>query len=69
MNRKPLIAIVLAAAVAGGGWWLAHRPPAGDGALVLSGNVDVRQVDLSFRVEGRLAKLWWRKATASPPVR
>lgn len=57
MNRKPVVAVVILAALAGGGWWLAHRPVADTGVLTLSGNVDVRQVDLSFRVEGRLAKL------------
>lgn len=59
MTRKPIAIAIAAALVAlgAGGWWLAHRPAPDDGGLRLAGNVDVRQVDLSFRVEGRLAKL------------
>ena len=34
-------------------WWLGHN---GD-RLVLYGNVDIRQVDLAFRVNGRIAKV------------
>ena len=34
-------------------WWTHHNPT----LLVLSGNVDIRQVDLGFRVSGRLAKM------------
>lgn len=35
------------------GWWGGR----GSGELVLSGNVDIRQVDLGFRVGGRIAKI------------
>lgn len=60
MRRKfpllPVVAVVAAALVAGGLWLKLHRP-ADDGALVLNGSVDIRQVDLAFRVEGRLDKL------------
>ena len=34
-------------------WWAGHN---GD-RLVLYGNVDIRQVDLAFRVNGRIAKV------------
>jgi HlyD family secretion protein len=34
---------------------LLHRPAAGNGALTLYGNVDIRSVDLGFRVGGRIA--------------
>lgn len=58
MNRKLVIGGVLALAlgVAIGGvlWNRTHQAPA---ELMLYGNVDVRQVDLGFRVGGRIAKL------------
>lgn len=57
MKSKPVIAALVLIALATGGWWWNRQRTADDGALVLSGNVDVRQVDLSFRVEGRLARL------------
>lgn len=57
MNLKPVIAVTIIAALAAAGWYVTHRPATDNGVLTLSGNVDVRQVDLSFRVEGRLAKL------------
>ena len=43
--------------LAAGLWWFYDPRTPTDAALTLSGNVDVRQVDLSFRVEGRLARL------------
>lgn len=58
MRRKsPALLILPVLAVAAAGLWLALRPPADSGALVLNGSVDIRQVDLAFRVEGRLDKL------------
>ncbi|HTH16787.1 MAG TPA: HlyD family efflux transporter periplasmic adaptor subunit [Magnetospirillum sp.] len=59
MRRKSpvLLVVVLLAAVAAGALYLALRKPADTGALVLNGSVDIRQVDLAFRVEGRLDKL------------
>ena len=55
--KKPLIVVVLLlllAAVIGGGWWYQSRQQT---ALTLYGNVDIRTVNLSFRVGGRLASL------------
>lgn len=61
--RKIVIAIILLAVLGGGaaGWWF--DLPARWGwvdragkALVLYGNVDIRQVQLGFRVSGRLAE-------------
>ncbi|MDA8231525.1 MAG: efflux RND transporter periplasmic adaptor subunit [Magnetospirillum sp.] len=57
-RRRRAGMIVVAAAIlaaGGGGWWWSHRPAAA--MPVLYGNVDVRQLDLAFRVEGRLAHL------------
>ena len=45
--------------------WLRHD---GD-QLVLYGNVDIRQVDLSFRVNGRIASVLVDEAMPLPPVR
>ena len=59
MRRFLALLLVLALAAAGGyGWWRWHAPAArGDGTLVLYGNVEIRQVDLSFAVEGPIAQL------------
>ncbi len=54
--RRVLLLVLLAAAGAGGYWWLYLRKPAG-GPLVLQGNVEVRQVNLGFKVAGRIEKL------------
>jgi len=57
MTAKKILA-VLTLILLGGGFWLwnvyeANHP----GALVLSGNVDIRTADASFRVEGRLQEM------------
>lgn len=58
MKRKALIVLVLALLAAAGVWFFYLRPPAADNAaLVLYGNVDIRQVDLGFRVGGRIAEM------------
>lgn len=57
MRRKlPLIvaAVVVLAAAAG---WIVWHKPVDTSALLMNGSVDIRQVDLAFRVEGRLEKL------------
>jgi HlyD family secretion protein len=58
MKRRILIVLVLALVLGGG--WAAYSTlyhPRGRGAepLVLFGNVDVRQVNLAFKVAGRIA--------------
>ena len=56
--KKPLIIVVLLlllAAVLGGGWWWYQSSQ--QKTLTLYGNVDIRTVNLSFRVGGRLASL------------
>ncbi|EKY3222156.1 secretion protein HlyD [Cronobacter dublinensis] len=57
MNKKRLVLLILLAAamvagVAGWRWYAARHTP-----LTLYGNVDIRTVNLSFRVGGRLASL------------
>lgn len=56
-NRIPIL-VLLVAVVAGGIWWYRsdarHRSPA---ALEFYGNVDIREVNLGFRVSGRVLEL------------
>lgn len=56
--RRKLIALFVVGLVAVAPllWW-SLRKPADSGQLVLNGSVDIRQVDLAFRVEGRLNTL------------
>lgn len=51
-----LLLIVLVAAAAGGWWWL-QQERQDDGALVLYGNVDIREVQLAFRQPGRVREM------------
>ncbi len=66
--KKPVVVIllivILLAALGGGWWWYqsSRQQP-----LTLYGNVDIRTVNMSFRVGGRLASLTVTKATASAP--
>ncbi|PTY01897.1 secretion protein HlyD [Verrucomicrobia bacterium LW23] len=57
MNRKLLIvALVLAgAALAYGAWIFGPRPDAS--AITLYGNIDIREVNLGFRVSGRILEV------------
>ena len=41
----------------GTAWYHATHPAVDDGHLILQGNIDVRQVNLAFKVEGRIATL------------
>ena len=54
--KRFFLLALIAAALAGGGWWYrgALQP---DSDLVLYGNVDVRQVDIAFVVEGKIVEL------------
>lgn len=55
---RRLVLVGLVALVLGGAgyWWWSHSQPAG-GPLVLQGNVEVRQVNLGFKVAGRIKEL------------
>ncbi|ATQ70975.1 MULTISPECIES: efflux RND transporter periplasmic adaptor subunit [Methylosinus] len=55
MKRKAILAASLVAALLG--FWLWRRAPADDGPLLLAGNVEVRQIDLAFKVGGRIKRL------------
>lgn len=56
MTRRIIVAAVAMLLAAGLGWWWFHRTPA-EGPLVLTGNVEVRQVNLGFKVAGRIETL------------
>jgi len=57
MNTRAKILIAAAVlALAGGGFWWSGRHRT-DGPLQLQGNVEVRQVNLGFKVSGRIAEL------------
>ncbi len=56
--KKPLIAIFLIVVLALGAWaWWHQRAKDHDDALVLHGNVDIRQIALAFDGSGRVAEL------------
>jgi HlyD family secretion protein len=55
-SRRVLLLVLLIAAGVGGYWWLYLRAPT-NGQLILQGNVEVRQVNLGFKVAGRIEKL------------
>lgn len=54
--RLLLMALIAGGAVGGAWYYLEGRKPAED-RLVLEGNVDVRQVNLAFKVDGRIETL------------
>lgn len=56
MNKKRVLLLLLVAGLAGVGIWRWQQGKGGD-ELVMSGNVDIREVNLAFRVGGRLQQL------------
>jgi len=57
MTPKKIVPILVLLALAGGGyWWWKGRTAVG-GPLVLQGNVEVRQVNIGFKVAGRIKSL------------
>ncbi len=56
-----LIVPVIVAAVAAGVWWNKHKTQAPETALTLHGNVDIRQVELAFNANGRIANILVRE--------
>ena len=55
--RWVLAAILVAAGLGAGAWHYFSRRPQEETRLVLQGNIDVRQVNLAFKVEGRIETL------------
>ena len=56
-GRRFLILVLLCAAAGGGLWYYLGQRPHDDSRLDLQGNIDVRQVNLGFKVDGRIATL------------
>jgi HlyD family secretion protein len=58
-RRVTLVAAACALVLAAAAWslWRAHRAQDPNAALSLSGNVDVHQVELAFRVTGRISQM------------
>jgi HlyD family secretion protein len=53
-----LLAVIVAVGVLGGaGWYVYHHRETDDTRLILQGNIDVRQVNLAFKVDGRIGSL------------
>jgi HlyD family secretion protein len=50
-------AALFAAGLGGGAWYYFTHRPRDESRLVLQGNIDVRQVNLAFKVEGRIETL------------
>ena len=57
MNKKIVVPLVIVLLVAGGSAYFLTRKADQSGAVVLHGNVDIREVELAFRQPGRIAKL------------
>jgi len=55
-RRLLVVGLLALAASAMAYWWWSHRAPI-DGSLVMQGNVEVRQVNLGFKVAGRIDRL------------
>jgi len=57
-GRLAIVVVLLGAAAGGGGWYYAKEQAQQAAAtLTLYGNVDIREVELGFRVAGRLAEV------------
>jgi HlyD family secretion protein len=55
--RRLPVALLVAAALGGGVWYVLAQDGEEQTQLVLQGNIDVRQVNLSFKVDGRIEAL------------
>jgi HlyD family secretion protein len=58
MKRKLIVAVLLAGLTAAAAWWVWPSSKTADPAgLKLFGNVDIREVNLGFRVPGKLLEV------------
>ena len=58
MLKRIIVILVVLACAAGGIWWLYDGKRQPSDLLTLYGNVDIRQVDVGFRVGGRVTELF-----------
>jgi len=56
MKRRLIIALAVVFVGAAASWWWFHHAPT-NSPLMLAGNVEVRQVNLGFKVAGRIKEL------------
>lgn len=66
MRAVRLIILIFLVIGAWEGWKWMHEKPTDSRLLVLFGNVDVREVDLSFRVQGRIDSLPFQEGDLVP---
>jgi HlyD family secretion protein len=67
MRKKLIVAcIVLCVIIAGFSFYSVSRKQSSSNELVLYGNVDVRQVDIGFRISGKVAKLYYEEGDFVP---
>jgi HlyD family secretion protein len=52
-----IMGVLVVAAISAGAWWGWRQQNPANGPLALSGNVEVRQVNLGFKVSGRITRL------------
>lgn len=55
--KKKILILILFIGIITGIYFYANRPKEDPNVLTLFGNIEIRQVDLSFRVEGKIAKM------------
>ena len=59
------LVVALCALVGGGWWWFRHRNAGATDAIVLHGNVDIRQVELAFNAAAASRRCWCARASGS----
>lgn len=55
--KKPILILIIVLSIFAGIYLLNHRQKSNPNELELFGNIEIRQVDLGFRVEGKIAKM------------
>jgi len=68
-KKLPLLVILIALLVGGACYWNFRGKAESEEILVLFGNVDIRKVDLGFRVGGQVAEVAFEEGGAGAPGR
>lgn len=55
--KKPFLIVIVAVVIFAGIFFYNHREKTNPNELELFGNIEIRQVDLGFRVEGKIARM------------